>query len=244
MPQVTRTKQAKRGPGRPARLSRESILDACLALLERAPHEPLSVARIAAEVDAVPAALYRHFSGLDDLLDGVLSRVLGSVELEIRRRASWPEQIRDWMTSVHDHLLRYPAVLPLLGRRGRTSPAWLDAVSVQIGILERVGLSGAELARTHLWIVETTVGLVIQEASLSVPDQIAGARASVAQMSAEGRARFAPLLPHLARLDGAAFFAFVSDRTIESLVAVVGPRAGRIRARRGGRTLRSSPSNT
>ena len=31
----------------------------------------------------------------------------------------------------------------LIGRRGRTSPAWLDAVAVQIGILERAGLAGA-----------------------------------------------------------------------------------------------------
>jgi AcrR family transcriptional regulator len=214
----------RRGPGRPARLSRESILEAALALLGREPEEPLTVARIAAEVDAVPAALYRHFASLDELLDGVLARVLGSVELEIRRRAPWPEQIRDWMASLRDHLLRYPAVLPLLGRRGRTSPAWLDAASVLIGILERAGLSGAALARAHLWILETTIGVVMQEASISLPDQIASARASLAGMSAGGRARMEKVVPHLARLDGDAFYAFVADRTIEALVALVEAR--------------------
>jgi AcrR family transcriptional regulator len=214
----------RRGPGRPARLSRESILEAALALLGREPEEPLTVARIAAEVDAVPAALYRHFASLDELLDGVLARVLGSVELEIRRRVPWPEQIRDWMASLRDHLLRYPAVLPLLGRRGRTSPAWLDAASVLIGILERAGLSGAALARAHLWILETTIGVVMQEASISLPDQIASARASLAEMSAGGRARMEKVVPHLARLDGDAFYAFVADRTIEALVALVEAR--------------------
>ena len=117
-------KKATRGPGRPARLSRESILEAGLALLRRAPEEPLTVARIAAKVDAVPAALYRHFESLDELLDGVLGAGARRGELEIRPHAPWPEQIRDWMTSLRDHLLRYPAVLPLIGRRGRTSPAW------------------------------------------------------------------------------------------------------------------------
>ena len=212
---------AKRGPGRPARLSRESILEAALALLEREPHEALTVARIAAEVDAVPAALYRHFTSLDELLDFVLGQVLSGVELEIRRRAAWPEQIRDWMTSLRDHLLRYPAVLPLIGRRGRTSPAWLDAASVQIEILERAGLSGAELARTHLWITETTMGLLMQEAGLALPDQIEAARASLAEMSEAGRARYRPLMPHLARLGGDAFFAFVTDRTLAALVELV-----------------------
>lgn len=213
-----------RGPGRPARLSRESILEAGLALLRRGPEQPLTVARIAAEVDAVPAALYRHFESLDELLDGVLGEVLGAVELEIRPRAPWPEQIRDWMTSLRAHLLRYPAVLPLIGRRGRTSPAWLDASSVQIEILERAGLSGAELARTHLWITETTMGVVMQEASMTLPTQIENARVSLPEMSEAGRARYARLMPHLARLDGDAFFGFVADRTIAALVALVESR--------------------
>ena len=211
---------AKRGPGRPARLSRESILDAALALLEREPAEPLTVARIAAEVEAVPAALYRHFAHLDELLDGVLGKVLGSVELAIPPRARWPEQMRAWMTSLRAHLLRYPAVLPLIGRRGRTSPAWLDAAAAQVAILERAGLSGAALARAHLFVLETTMGLFMQEASLPLPDQIESARASLAEMSGEGRARMQRLMPHLARLDGDAFFAFVADRTVEALAAL------------------------
>ena len=33
------------------------------------------------------------------------------------------------------------------------------------------------------------MGIVMQEASLALPDQIEGARASLAEMSAEGRAR-------------------------------------------------------
>lgn len=207
--------------GRPARLSREAILDAGVALLDRAPREPLTVARIAAEVEAVPAALYRHFDGLDDLLDGVLGRVLGGVELEIRRRARWPAQLRDWMTALRTQLLRYPAVLALIGRRGRTSPAWLDVAAAQIRILESAGLRGAQLARAHLWVTETAIGIVMQEASLSLPDQIRGARASLAEMSEAGRASLAPLMPQLSALDADALFEFVVERTIAALADLV-----------------------
>jgi hypothetical protein len=111
-------------------------------------------------------------------------------------------------------------VLPLLGRRGRTSPAWLDVASVLIGILERAGLSGATLARAYLWVLETTCGIVMQEASLPLPEQIENARAALAQMSPEGRARMAKLGPHLLRLDGDAFFAFVADGTVAALEAL------------------------
>jgi AcrR family transcriptional regulator len=189
--------------------------------MEHDPDQPLTVARIAEEVDAVPAALYRHFSSLDELLDGVLARVLAGVALEIRPRAPWPAQLRAWMRSLRGHLLRYPAALRMIGRRGRTSPAWLDAASAQVAILERAGLSGAALARAHLWVLETVMGLVIQEASLALPDQIDAARTSLAEMSAEGRARLAPLMPHLAKLDPDAFFAFVTERTLAALSDLV-----------------------
>lgn len=210
--------------GRPPRLSRDAILDGGFAVLRRAPREALTVARIAAQVDAVPGALYRHFSSLDDLLDGILARVLAALQIDVRRRAAWPAQIRGWMTAMRAQLLRYPAVLPLIGRRGRTSPAWLDAVAAPIAILERAGLCGAELARTHLWLTETTVALITQEASLAVPEQIRGARASVKEMSPERRAALLPLLTHLAATDGDEMFAFAVDRTIAALSVLVDDR--------------------
>ncbi len=228
MPRPTSSAAPIRGPGRPPRLSRETIVSAAVDLLDRRPDEPLTVVRIAKEVDAVPAALYRHFADLDELLDEVLGRVLGGVDLAIRRRAGWREQVRDWMTSVRAHLLRYPAALRIIGRRGRTSPSWLDAVASLIEVLERGGLSGAALARAQLWVTEVTMGLVMQEASLTLPEQIAGARASLAEMSDAGRARLAPLMPHLARLGPDEFFAYAADRTIAALGDVA---AGATRSR-------------
>jgi len=211
--------------GRPPRLSREALLDAALVLLERAPRESLTVARIAAEVDAAPAALYRHFASLDELLDGVLARALAGVSATpVRARAAWPAQVRDWMTSLRRELLRYPQVLGLMGRRGRTSPAWLDAMAPPLAILERAGLRGTLLARTHLWLAETTVALIVQEASLSLPEQIRGARAALREMAPERRAVLAPMLAQLGAIDGDEMFAFVTDRTIAAIAALVDGR--------------------
>lgn len=208
--------------GRPPRLSRETILDAAFALLEREPREPLTVARIAAEAGAVPAALYRHFASLDELLDGVLSRALGGVDRgAVRSRAGWAGQVRDWMTELQRGMLRYPAVVLLIGRRGRTSPAWLEAVAAPIAILERAGLRGAKLARAHLWLTEVTAALILQEAAMSVPEQLRGAHAALPDTSAETRARFAPLLVHLDGTEADDVFAFAADRTIDALAALI-----------------------
>jgi len=211
------TASARRG--RPPRLSRDAILVGALRLLERTPHEPLTVTRIAAAVDAVPGALYRHFRNLDELLDAVLACVLAGTE-QMPERTAWTDQVRDWMTSIRRQLLRYPAVLTLIGRRGRTSPAWLDTVAALIPPLERAGLDGVRLARAHLWLTETTVALAMEEAAMSLSDQLRGAHAALAEMTPERRARLAPLLDSLGALDADTMFAFATDRTIAALVAL------------------------
>jgi AcrR family transcriptional regulator len=194
--------------GRPARLSRDRIVDAVLAMLEQTPGEALTAARIAREVEAVPAALYRHFDSLDDLLDHVLARVLATSERGMEAEGSWEAQLESWMHGLRRHLLQYPAVIALIGRSGRTSPAWLDASSTLVEILERAGLTGHDLAGTYLWILETTVGLIMQEAVLPLPQQIANARASRHELSEHARARFSAIAPELERLDGDTFFSF------------------------------------
>jgi len=218
---VQKAVEAKRGRGRPARLSRESIVNAGLALLEAAPDEPLTLLRIAREVDAVPAALYRHVGSLDELLDAVLARVMEGVRFEIRTRASWRSQVRDWMRCMRAHLLRYPGVVRLIGRRGRTSPAWFDAMSVLLEILERTGLRGAALARAYLWIAETTMGVVVNEATVPFDEQIAAALRALDGMSEEARRRHAPLSSHLSAIDAEGFFDLVADRTVAAIADLV-----------------------
>jgi AcrR family transcriptional regulator len=204
----------RRRRGRPARLSRSLIVDAVLALLERTPDEALTIARIAREVEAVPAALYRHFESLDDLLDCVLARVLETSHSGVDADASWEKQLAAWMRGLRGHLIRYPAILGLIGRSGRTSPAWLEASSALVGILERAGLAGRDLATSYLWILETTVGLVMQEAVLPLPEQIANARASRDELSETARARFASIVHEVDHIDGDEFFSFVVDQAI------------------------------
>jgi AcrR family transcriptional regulator len=211
----------KRGRGRPARLARESILEAGLALLDREPDEPLTLSRVAVEVGAVPAALYRHVGSHDELIDGVLARALAGMRFAIRRRAGWQGQVRDWMTCVRGHLQRHPAVVPLIGRRGRTSPAWFDATGVLIEILERAGLRGAALARAMLWVAETTMGILVMQSTVPFSEQIDDARRALPEMSEEARRRHAPLIEPLSAIDEDDFFELVVERTIAALADVV-----------------------
>lgn len=207
----------KRGRGRPARLSRDGIVAAVLAMIDREPHEVPTIARIAQEVDAVPAALYRHFESLDDILDSVLTRILETSDTGIADGAAWQDQLTGWMNSLRNHLLHYPALLSMIGRSERTSPAWLEISSTLVVILQHAGLGGRDLAATYLWILETTVGLVIQEAALPLSAQVENARASRKALSELARARFSPLAAEIAQFDGESFFAFAVEQAVASV---------------------------
>ncbi|MBY0398683.1 TetR/AcrR family transcriptional regulator C-terminal domain-containing protein, partial [Myxococcota bacterium] len=182
---------------------------------------------IAREVEAVPAALYRHFGSLEELLDCVMAGILEASQALPDGDVSWQRQLERWMRDLRLHLLRYPAILAMIGRSGRTSPAWLEASSALVEILGRAGLKGRELATTYLWVLETTVGLVLQEAMLPLPDQIANARASRHAFSQAARARFAPIVHAIEEIDGEAFF----DFAVEQAIAAVALRAGSKRKR-------------
>lgn len=208
---------ARRRRGRPARLSREQIVDAVLAILEREPEQVPTLARIAREIDAVPAALYRHFENLDDLLDAVITRILEAGPCELEADVPWSDQLASWMHGLRSHLLEHPAVLSMIGRSGRTSPAWLETSSVLVEILGRAGLTGRDLALAYLWVLETTVGLVMQEAALPLADQVAQASAARRDLGRTARDRFAILGDEMERLDGEAFFAFVVEQTTQAV---------------------------
>jgi AcrR family transcriptional regulator len=201
-------------------------VDAALGLLDREPRESLTAARVAAAVDAVPAALYRHFESIDDLFDEVLARILQGIEVDPSGESRWEGQLSDWMSAVRRQLLRYPALGPLIGRLGRTSPAWLEVCSVPVEILRRAGVGARDLSGAHLWICELTIALAIQEASLPLDDQIRGARASLGRLSARSRARLEPLLSGPARIKGDRFFAFVVERTVDGVKSLARPRRG------------------
>jgi hypothetical protein len=121
------------------------------------------------------------------------------------------------MRCVRAQLLRYPGVVRLIGRRGRTSPAWIEVSNALIEVLEGGGLRGAALARAYLWIAETTMGVVVNEASLPFSEQVEAARNALAEMPLEARRRHEKATAPLAGMDGEDFFELVADRTTAAI---------------------------
>jgi len=218
-------KPALRRRGRPRRLSRAQIVDAALAILADHPADQLTMARVAKAVGAVPMALYRHVANRDDLMDAVLDAAISGLALEIPDGASWEQGVTRWMHGVRAHLLRYPGSLQALGRTGRTSPAWLEALALLARQLERAGFRGDALVAALFAVSRTTMGWIVQEIAWPSAGEADALASGLGGVSRAARDTLAPLLPRLARVDDDDAFEIAVAQVLAPLRSAA--RAGR-----------------
>lgn len=216
--------------GRPARLSREQLLEAALGLLEAEGLAGVTMARIAEAVDSSPMALYRHVRSREDLLEAMLDALLGRLELELPAKSPWQQNVREWMARVRAFFLAHPRILTLLQLEPGhdLSPSWIRAVGELIPPLRTAGLSDAALARALQWISRSTLGVVLQEIPAPIADT-AALIGGLGRLEGEEPVRWIEVLPALERLDDDRFFALVQDETIrmiEGWLAAPGAESG------------------
>lgn len=100
----------------PLPLTRDRVLDAALAVAEREGFERLSMRLLARELDVSPMALYRHVVNKDDLLDGLVERLLGQLRLP-DDSLPWDQRLRVLAGELRALAHRHPGLFGLLLRR-------------------------------------------------------------------------------------------------------------------------------
>ncbi|MFG3255606.1 TetR/AcrR family transcriptional regulator [Streptomyces sp. NPDC048172] len=112
--------------GRPARLSRDRIVDAALALVTEEGSEALSMRKVADALGSAPMSIYRHVSDKDELLLLVLDRIVAGLP-----RPELPDGPRDRLLALlrweHDELAERPWIVDVLRRGDLMAPSvlWL-----------------------------------------------------------------------------------------------------------------------
>ena len=122
------------------KLSRERIVEAALALVEREGWDALSMRRLAQELDVWPMAVYRYFQDKDALVEGVVDAAAGSVELP-SRRGSWRTRMKSLLRGARTALRRPAGDLAVAAGRGNER-----LTDAGLGLLTEAGLSEAEAA--------------------------------------------------------------------------------------------------
>jgi AcrR family transcriptional regulator len=101
-PETQTTKRGKRSPQNSAGLSVDRLVDGALELIDTGGIEELSMRKLADHLDTGPASLYVHVGSREELLEHVLDRVLG--EVEVPTLGSWEDRVAGVALRIHDCL--------------------------------------------------------------------------------------------------------------------------------------------
>jgi AcrR family transcriptional regulator len=157
-----------------ARLSRDRIVDAALALADAEGLDALSMRRLGQALGVEAMSLYNHVANKDAILDGMLERVLGEIALP-EPGGDWEAELRRCALSAHDALRRHPWACRLV-MAPASGPAALTArmryIDALLGTLREAGFSPEQAYHGYHALDGHTVGFTMWELGHDVrPDE-------------------------------------------------------------------------
>jgi AcrR family transcriptional regulator len=160
-------KEPKPRAKRRARLNRERVLGAAIALADEAGVESLTMRKLAKELGVEAMSLYNHIASKDDMLDGIVEIVFSEIEPP-PRGADWKTAMRRRAVSTREALARHPWAIGLMESRMWPGPANGRLHDSMLGCLRRAGFS-VEMA-VHAYSVQDSYiyGFVLQEKGFAV----------------------------------------------------------------------------
>jgi AcrR family transcriptional regulator len=150
--------------GRPARIGRDAILDAALALADKEGLDAVSMHAVARRLGVSAMALYRHMDGKDALLDGLVERLLTSFSPP-PSDGPWDQRLNVMAADMREVARRHPAVFPLLLTRPAVTPAAQQVRNSVRGALREAGLTEVVAARAERLLSTAVFGFAASEAT-------------------------------------------------------------------------------
>lgn len=151
-----------RGRGRPAKLSREAILSAALALLDREGADALTMRRVAGQLGVEAMSLYRHVADRAALLEGLADRL--AAEIEPRDgTGDWADALRGFAGDLRAIARRHPAAFALVGAQTLTAPSMLGPIEDVLAGLRRGGFTPARAIFAYRLVATYARGYALAE---------------------------------------------------------------------------------
>ncbi|SJZ69570.1 transcriptional regulator, TetR family [Enhydrobacter aerosaccus] len=153
-------------------LTRDQIVTAALACLDRSGLEAFSLREVARELGVFPTALYWHVpGGRNVLLAEIAARVLDGVTPSCSPDVSWDDWLLDLFERYRVAVRAHPNAAPLLGARlVSNSGVQAEMVDGILWALERAGYEGAAIVDAYNAVVAGMVGFVTIELA-PAPDE-------------------------------------------------------------------------
>jgi len=153
---------SSRGRGRPAKLSREAILSAALALLDREGADALTMRGVAGQLGVEAMSLYRHVADRAALLEGLADRL--AAEIEPRDPSGdWADALRGFAGDLRAIARRHPAAFGLVGAQTLTAPSMLGPIEDVLAGLRRGGFTPARAIFAYRLVATYARGYALAE---------------------------------------------------------------------------------
>jgi len=149
-------------------LTRDAIVDAALALLDREGLSGLSMRRLARELDAGAATLYWHVGSKEQLLSLLLDRIVGEMQVPDPDPANWREQVKEIGRESRRRLLSHRDAAQISLGRIPAGPHSLPVLERNLAVLLAAGLPARVISHA-VDLFALYVGGFAFEESLRVP---------------------------------------------------------------------------
>lgn len=157
-------------------LSADRIIDAATNLLERRGPEGLSARKLGAALGADPTAIYRYFTGMDDITLAVADRLIGQAMQGFVAGPDWRSTLRELACRVHDVYVDHPHVAQVAFCRVTRRPHEMAFVETVLAILHDAGFSTAGAVVRYRCLADLMLCFAGQDAGLKIlpPDILEG----------------------------------------------------------------------
>lgn len=201
---------------RPARrpLTRETVIDAALSLIDRKGAEALTMRRLGAELGVEAMSLYNHVRGRPELLLAIGDRMLEPLG-ELDLGDGWEEACRRFATALREVALARSATFRLVGLEPLDTAHSLRAVERLLGALVGGGFAPVDALAIYRAVVSYARGYALAEATgFTVDAAQPSGRRRLGALSPDDFPILRGHAPELAALDPDAGF----ERGLEALL--------------------------
>lgn len=121
-------------------LTRQTIVEAAVKILDEEGVDALTVRRLGEELDTGSATLYWHISGKDELGELVYDHVMGEVKLPPPDPTNWQEQVKELARQAYRVMLRHNDLVRLSIGRVPVGPNMLRIMEWSLELLRGAGI--------------------------------------------------------------------------------------------------------
>jgi len=138
-------------------LSRERILKAALAIVDREGLEAISMRKVGEALGVEAMSLYNHVPSKAAILDGLYETVLAELP-PARRASSWPAALKERARALRAVFRAHPSVLPVFATRPAVTPGSIKHLEGVLEVLRSAGFSADVALSTVQVLLAFVVG--------------------------------------------------------------------------------------